>query len=76
MDMRYYWIRDRVKQQHFTVKWRPGKSNHADPWSKHHSATVNREIRQRYMVDQPHKLPQHAAGSVDLCYYCVFDSCE
>lgn len=57
MDMRYYWIRDRVRQNQFTVSWRPGITNHADPWSKHHAPTVNRQIRHRYLINQPHPVP-------------------
>ena len=57
MDMRYYWICDRVRQNQFTVSWRPGITNHADPWSKHHAPTVNRQIRHRYLINQPHPVP-------------------
>ena len=56
MDMRYYWIRDRVRQNQFKVTWKPGKVNRADPWSKHHSPTVSRQIRHKYMVKQPYAL--------------------
>ena len=27
MDMRFYWVRNRVEQKHFEVKWKPGKMN-------------------------------------------------
>ena len=30
MDMRYHWIRDRVKQNELTVEWCRGDSNLAD----------------------------------------------
>lgn len=45
IDMRYHWIRDRVAQGHFTVKWRPGKTNLADVFTKAHPATHQREMR-------------------------------
>jgi hypothetical protein len=36
IDMRFYWICDRVKQGHFIVFWAPGKTNLADYFTKHH----------------------------------------
>jgi hypothetical protein len=37
MDMRFYWIRDRVRQGQFIVYWRRGITNRADYFTKHHS---------------------------------------
>jgi hypothetical protein len=45
MDMRYYWIRDRVRQGQFHVYWRRGSSNRADYYTKHHPA--KHHIRER-----------------------------
>ena len=39
MDMRFHWLRDRQCQEQFRIYWRPGKSNYADYWTKHHPAT-------------------------------------
>jgi hypothetical protein len=36
MDMRFYWVRDRVKQGQFNVYWAPGAGNLADYFSKKH----------------------------------------
>jgi hypothetical protein len=36
IDMRFYWVRDRVKHGHFLVYWRPGTENLADYFTKHH----------------------------------------
>ena len=30
MDMRFYWIKDRVQQGQFCIYWKPGKYNKAD----------------------------------------------
>ena len=54
MDMRYYWIRDRVRQGQFQVKWHPGETNLADYPTKHHPPSHHREIRHKFMIDQPH----------------------
>lgn len=41
IDMRFYWVRDRVRQQQFNVHWRRGvdnlADNLADNFTKHHS---------------------------------------
>jgi hypothetical protein len=36
MDMRFYWIRDRVRQGQFIIHWRRGATNRGDYWTKHH----------------------------------------
>jgi hypothetical protein len=36
MEMRYFWVRDKVAQDGYDVKWHPGKENLADYQSKHH----------------------------------------
>ena len=45
IDMRFYWIKDRVKMGHFHIFWRPGTENIADYWTKHHPASHHREMR-------------------------------
>ena len=54
MDMRFHWIRDRVKQGQFQVLWLTGSSNYADYFSKHHSPTHHRKMRPMYLhLDAP-----------------------
>jgi hypothetical protein len=43
MDMRFYWIKDRVKQGQFNVYWGPGHQNLADYFTKHHSRRIIKE---------------------------------
>jgi hypothetical protein len=38
MDMRFHWLRDRTTQRQFKYYWRPGPTNLADYWTKHHCA--------------------------------------
>jgi hypothetical protein len=38
MEMKYYWLQDRVRQKKFDLYWRPGKDNLADCHTKHHPA--------------------------------------
>jgi hypothetical protein len=52
MDMRLHWLRDRQCQEQFRIYWRPGKSNYADYWTKHHPATHHKHIRKEFIT--PH----------------------
>jgi hypothetical protein len=57
IDMRFYWIKDRVKQGHFNVHWRRGSDNLADYFTKHHSPSHHRLMRSRYLLDL-HRPPE------------------
>eukprot|EP00804_Cyclotella_cryptica_P020077 CCRYP_014880-RC/>CCRYP_014880-RC protein AED:0.43 eAED:0.43 QI:0/-1/0/1/-1/1/1/0/207 len=50
MDMRFHWLRDRECQDQFKFYWRPGKTNYADYWTKHHSATHHVNIRKEFLT--------------------------
>eukprot|EP00804_Cyclotella_cryptica_P025592 CCRYP_002823-RA/>CCRYP_002823-RA protein AED:0.50 eAED:0.50 QI:0/-1/0/1/-1/1/1/0/104 len=50
MDMRFHWLRDRECQAQFKFYWRPGKTNYADYWTKHHSATHHVNIRKEFLT--------------------------
>ena len=52
MDMRFFWVRDRVKQNHFKIHWEKGKVNRADYFTKHHSAAHHKRTRPLYINDQ------------------------
>jgi hypothetical protein len=45
MDMRFYRIKDRVKQGQFNVYWGPGFQKLADYFTKHHSPAHHKRIR-------------------------------
>jgi hypothetical protein len=49
MDMRFYWIRDRVRQGQFIVYWKRGSSNQADYFTKHHPAKHHQLKRPHYL---------------------------
>jgi hypothetical protein len=49
IDMRYYWVRDRVRQNQFRIHWKPGKTNRADYFTKHHPASHHQAIRSAYL---------------------------
>jgi hypothetical protein len=47
MDMRFNWLKDRESVNQFKYYWRPGNTNKADYWTKHHPA-----LHHRFMRDQ------------------------
>jgi hypothetical protein len=49
MDMRFYWIKDRVKQGQFKIYGGPGFQNLADYFTKHHSPAYHKRIRYVYI---------------------------
>ena len=52
MDMRFYWIRDRVKQGQFKVLWQKGETNLADYFTKHHPPSHHTAMRKIYLHDK------------------------
>jgi hypothetical protein len=57
IDMRFYWIRDRIKQGQIIIHWRAGKDNLADYFTKHHSPAHNKLIRSRYQLEHHKPAP-------------------
>jgi len=50
MDMRFHWLRDRINQKQFQCYWRPGSTNYADYWTKHHPAAHHRNMRSIFLT--------------------------
>ena len=51
IDMRFYWVRDRVDQGQFKVFWKPGAQDKADYFTKHHAAKHHITVRPLYVQD-------------------------
>jgi hypothetical protein len=51
IEMRFYWIRDRICQGHFTVEWEKGERNLAEYFTKHHPKRHHVQIRSTYIFD-------------------------
>ena len=49
IDMRYFWIRDRIKQNQYSIHWGPGKDNHADYFTKTHPSKTYVDKRPTYL---------------------------
>jgi len=45
IDMRFYWIQDRVDQKQFHIFWAPGPDNVGDYYTKHHPIYHHRDMR-------------------------------
>jgi hypothetical protein len=45
MDMKYYWLQDRVLQKQFDVYWRPGKDNLGNYHTNHHPDQHHQDMR-------------------------------
>jgi hypothetical protein len=69
IDVRFYWIRDRIKQGQFIIHWRKGTNNLADYFTKHHSPAHNKHIRSNYLFDMHKPAPTdlHKPVQQHLC---------
>ena len=56
MDMRFHWLRDCSTQKQFRFYWRPGPTNYADYWTKHHPAAHHRNMRPIFLTPFIHLL--------------------
>ena len=51
IDMRYYWIRDRIRQKQFRLEWQPGVTNLADYLTKIHPVKHYQAVRSTFVRD-------------------------
>ena len=52
-DMRFYWVQDKIKQDYLNVFWKPGMTNLADNFTKHHLLQHSREMHPIYLYIEP-----------------------
>ena len=50
MDMRFHWLRDRAARDQFRWLWRPGTTNLADYWTKHHCPAHHQAMRPEFLT--------------------------
>ena len=62
IDMRWYWVRDRIRQHHFHVFWEEGKKNLADCVTKIHPIYQHRTMRPRYVKAKKNTLKNQDAA--------------
>ena len=60
MEMRFFWIGDKIAQEMYDVSWHPGQENLADYQSKHHTGAHHKAVRPWYLhqADSPKYLPR------------------
>ncbi len=49
MEMRFFWIGDKIAQQMYSLKWHPGQENLANYQSKHHIGLHHTAVRPWYL---------------------------
>ncbi len=49
MEMRYFWVGDKIAQDMFALQWHPGQENLADYQSKHHIGSHHLAVRPWYL---------------------------
>jgi len=49
IDMRFYWIIDRIRQNHFRVYWKSKLGNLGDYFTKHHSPAHHQRMRPHFI---------------------------
>jgi hypothetical protein len=54
INMRFYWVQDRVQQGQFHIYWGLGKLNLANYYTKHHAATHHQVMRSKYLYIGKH----------------------
>jgi hypothetical protein len=67
IDMRFYWLRDRVQQGMFDVYWEPGLNNLANCPTKHHSGKHNKLLLSIYLSEKDS--PTIVQGCIELLNY-------
>jgi hypothetical protein len=65
MEMRFFWISDKVVQYMYVLSWHPGQENLADYQSKHHAGAHHVAVCPWYlhMDNSPQELPRALAPS-------------
>jgi hypothetical protein len=60
MDMRFFWVGDKVAQEMYILRWHPGQETLANYQSKHHAMSHHTNVRPWYlhMKNSPRFLPR------------------
>ena len=70
MEMRYFWIGDKVAQKAYTIKWHPGQENLVDYQSKHHLGTHHQVVCPWYLheINSPITTGNKTKHSERVCW--------
>jgi hypothetical protein len=50
MDIRFEWLLDREQQEQYKIYWRPGKTDLADYFMKHHPPSHHRNVQGEFLT--------------------------
>jgi len=70
MDMRFYWLRDRVRQLQFHIHWKRGRYNLGDYPTKNHPTKHHIEVRPTYVLNHVKIHLQKALQAKSQQRYC------
>ena len=56
MEMRYFWVCDKIAQDAYSVKWHPGQESLADYQRKHHLGPHHHAVRPWYQHEENYPL--------------------
>ena len=78
IDMRFYWVKDRISQQQFHIYWRPGKNNMGDYVSKHHSAAHHKLMRPKVFANLTctSLFPSSTQTCIQNVFLCLQRGCD
>jgi hypothetical protein len=68
MDMRFHWLRYREAQGQFKIYWRPGGTNLADYFTKHHPPAHHVNVRAEFLTKVKDLVEARAARQTTQTY--------
>jgi hypothetical protein len=78
MDMHFHWLRDRESQDQFRIYWRPGGTNLADYFTKHHPPAHHVNVRAEFLTKvkdlaetQPARQTTNTSDKITTLQGCV-----
>jgi hypothetical protein len=71
MDMRFYWLHDRIRQLQFHAHWKRGPLNKGDYPSKHHPTKHHVEVRPQYVLNSLLSLVPTLQGCANSYYSSI-----
>jgi hypothetical protein len=76
MDMRYYWVQDRVGLDQLAIHWASGQANHGDYYTKHHPPSHHVKVRPTYLYTGNYACSLVHQQELHPCYsWCACDDC-
>ena len=71
MEMRYFWVCDKIAQDAYNIKWHPWQENLADYQSKHHTGAHHQAVRPWYLHESTSPLVLPRATRPSTLKGCV-----